>query len=104
MLNNFRSYQLALKFYQSASALKCPGHLRSQLLRASSSIVLNLSEGSARPSEVERKRFYSIALGSLRECQSILEMVPSSPKFLVQLADELGGKIYRLTHPKKEIP
>jgi four helix bundle protein len=98
MLTRFRSYQVAVQFYRQASHLKCPAHLKQQLLRAASSVVLNLSEGSARPSEPDRQRFYSIALGSTRECQSILDLVPSTPASLLQQADILGAHVYRLTH------
>jgi four helix bundle protein len=100
MLKQFRSYQVAVQFYRQASVIKAPGHLKSQLLRASSSVVLNLSEGSARPSEVDRQRFYSIALGSVRECQSILNLLPTAPRAVVTLADQLGAHVYRLTHKK----
>ena len=98
MLKQFRSYQLAVQFYRQASVLKAPSHLRVQLLRASSSVVLNLAEGSSRPSEIERGRFYSIAFGSLRECQSILDLLPHSPADTLELADQLGAHLYRLTH------
>ena len=99
MLANFRTYHLSVEFYREASRLKCPAHLKSQLLRASSSVALNLSEGSARPSEPDRKRFYSIALGSLRESQTILDLVPATPASLKELADRLAAHVYRLTHP-----
>jgi four helix bundle protein len=100
MLKQFRTYQVAVQFYRQASGVKAPGHLKSQLLRASSSVVLNLSEGSARPSEVDRQRFYSIALGSLRECQSILDLLPTAPPEARALADVLGAHVYRLTHKR----
>jgi four helix bundle protein len=97
---NFRSYQIAVEFYRHASSLKCPSHLKSQLLRASSSVVLNLSEGSARSTEADRRKFYFIAFASLRECQAILDLAPVSPASLTKLADLLGANLYRLTHPR----
>jgi four helix bundle protein len=39
------------------------------------SIALNLSDGSAKKSEKERRRFYEIAFGSLREVQTIVEIL-----------------------------
>ncbi|MFU8862182.1 MAG: four helix bundle protein [Cyclonatronaceae bacterium] len=48
--------------------------LQSQLRRASVSIPSNISEGSARKSEVERKRFYEIARSSLVEIDSQIEI------------------------------
>lgn len=98
MLTHFRSYKIAVEFAREAASLKCPAHLKQQLLKASSSVALNLSEGSARPSETDRMRFYSIALGSLRESQTILDLVPSTPASLKKLADTLAAHVYRLTH------
>lgn len=48
--------------------------LQSQLRRASVSIPSNISEGSARKSELERKRFYEIARSSLVEIDSQIEI------------------------------
>lgn len=48
--------------------------LQSQLRRASVSIPSNISEGSARKSDVERKRFYEIARSSLVEIDSQIEI------------------------------
>lgn len=97
-LSNFRTYQLALKFHKIAKQVKCANPIRDQLMRASTSIALNLSEGSAKPSQKERARFYFIALGSLRECQTcfeLLELPKSSEPVL--LADQLGASIFKLS-------
>lgn len=96
---SFRTYSLAVEFYRQSGALRFPSHLRSQFLRASSSVVLNLAEGSAKPTEADRRRFYAIALGSLRECQAILDLVAQAPVPLVGLSDQLGACLYRLCHP-----
>lgn len=45
-------------------------------------------------------RFYVIAFASLRESQTILDLVPSTPASLAKLADSLGAHLYRLTHPR----
>ena len=99
MLKNFRCYHAAVAFYRLCEKIGCPKHLREQLSRASSSIALNLSEGSARPTRRDRKRFYSIAMSSLRECQAILELVqvPVDSEVYKQ-ADALAAQIYRLLH------
>lgn len=96
-LNNFRSYQLALKFFRLAEQIDCNRHLRDQLDRASSSIVLNLAEGSAKPTARDRLKFYFTAFGSLRECQAILQILDVSEKSEeYQTASALGAHLYRL--------
>ena len=96
MLKNFRCYQLAVEVYRESKKVKLPSYLREQLLRASSSVVLNLSEGSARASRKDRRRFYNIALASTREVQSILDLEGENLESLKEIADKLGGGIYRL--------
>ena len=49
-------------------------YLTDQLKRALSSIVLNISEGNARTSALERKRFFNIAMGSASEVSSIMDI------------------------------
>jgi four helix bundle protein len=100
VLKNFRSYQLAVSYYHECEKIKLPSHLKDQLLRASSSVVLNLSEGSAKPSVKERIRYYTIAFASLRETQSILELIRMSQKnpSLVKQADTLAACLYRLVN------
>ena len=72
MIKNFRTYSIAVEFYHLAIALNPRRPLKEQLERAASSIVLNLAEGSGKSSPADRGRFYQIAFGSLRECQSVL--------------------------------
>jgi len=55
--------------------LKTPIYLKDQLLRASSSVALNLAEGSAKQSRKDQARFYQIALGSLKESEAILILI-----------------------------
>ena len=95
MLKNFRTYQLAVQFYRECEKTKAPQYLKIQLLRASSSIVLNLAEGSARTTEKDRKRFYGIALASLRECQSILDLLNQNRSW--KTSDHLGACLYKLS-------
>ena len=58
---------------------KLPKHeefvLKSQLLRAVTSIVLNISEGSGRRTAKEKMNFISIAIGSLQEVVSIIKLL-----------------------------
>lgn len=94
--SGFRTYQMAVQFHGRCTRLACPAYLRDQLARASSSIALNLSEGSAKPRGADRKRFYTIAFGSLRECQTILELMPRRSAETIRFADQLAASVYRL--------
>ena len=96
MRKGFRTYNLAVEFYHQCTSLKLPRHLRDQLDRAGSSIALNLAEGSGRPSHKEQRRFFSIAFGSLRECQAILDLALEADEKPKQTADVLAAHLYRL--------
>ena len=96
MLKNLRTYQLAVQFHKTGKLFSVPSYLRDQWLRASSSIVLNVAEGYGKPTSKDRARFYSIALGSLRECQGILDLSEKPAASLVDMADHLGGALYKL--------
>jgi four helix bundle protein len=98
MLYKFRTYQLSIQFHSQVKSLRVPPYLKDQLLRASSSIALNLAEGSAKPTFRDRIKFYYIALGSFRECESILHLSDCSTLELHALADRLGGALYKLCH------
>ena len=95
-MKNFRAYQLAVLLYKESQRLKFKGVLKDQFERAVLSIVLKLSEGSSRPSSKERKRFYTIALGSCREVQTILELQDRHEEY--KKADNLAAHLYKLCH------
>lgn len=97
MLRQFRTYQISLQFYKSCTNLHLPKHLKDQLLRASSSISLNLAEGSAKPTRRDQMKYFFISLGSLRECQAILSLSGEGSPTLLDQADHLGACLYRLT-------
>lgn len=101
MLSRFRAYILAVQYYRQCEKLKVPGFLKDQLLRASSSIVLNTAEGSGKPTPKEKMRFYGIALGSLRESESILDISNQTCPETRRLAYELGGCLYVLSHGRR---
>jgi four helix bundle protein len=75
--------------------LKLRAPMKDQFERACLSVVLNLAEGSGKPSRAERRRFYGIAMGSLRETQAILELAQAEPA-LHQAADKVGASLFRL--------
>ncbi|MCR9206513.1 MAG: four helix bundle protein [Halobacteriovoraceae bacterium] len=94
-MKNFRTLNLALEFYRNAKNEKFPKRfLQDQYDRALLSIVLNLSEGNAKPSAKDRRRFFYIALGSMREVQTLL--LVSDKEVLFQDADAVAASLYRL--------
>ena len=93
-MKNFRTYQLALELYKAIETTTVSGPARDQIRRASLSIVLNLAEGSAKPTRKDRHKFYRIALGSLRETQCLLDILGKQK--LAKLADQVGANLYKL--------
>lgn len=101
MLTQFRTYNLAVQFHHTMRAVPLPGYLKDQMLRASSSVALNLAEGSSKPTRRDQLKFYHISLASLRECQAGLDLAPRPYPALVQAADQLGAHLYRLCSSQK---
>ena len=95
-MKTFRTLELATEFYEKTQNLKIKGHLRDQLLRGSSSIALNLAEGNAKYSKLDKMRIYQIAMGSLRETQVALKLARIEDQKIHDTADKLGASIYRL--------
>lgn len=94
-MKTFRTLELSVQFYEMVEAENIKGHLRDQLLRASSSISLNLSEGNAKRTTAEKKRFYQIAYASAQECKTILQPAKAEGE-IRDLADKLNAWIYNL--------
>ncbi|MEZ4754285.1 MAG: four helix bundle protein [Bdellovibrionota bacterium] len=95
-MKNFRTFRLAVEFYQLASKLKVQQPLRNQLDRAASSIALNLAEGRGKRTTKDQVRFFSIAMGSLRECQAVLILAELENHPAWEKSDDLGAHLYRL--------
>ena len=95
-MKNFRTYHIAVEFYKRSSKLGISGHLKDQFQRASSSVVLNLAEGAGRSGVKDQKKFFSIALGSLRECQAILILSELECGEIEAIGDKLGAHLYKL--------
>lgn len=73
------AYRLSLEFLVEARALiqrLPPGHadLADQLLRAATSIPLNIAEGAGEFASREKARFYRMARRSATECAAILDV------------------------------
>jgi four helix bundle protein len=102
MLSEFKVFQYAKEFYWLCLELKLERFLRDQLLRASSSIALNIAEGSGKRTRRDQNRFYSMALDSLRECQAILQLERVDNPKIIELADRLGAILFRLSRIQTE--
>jgi four helix bundle protein len=96
MIENFRTYTLAVEFYKATRGLKLPVFLRDQLQRAASSVALNLAEGRGKETVADQRRFFSIAFGSVRECQAILTLAELEGTTSWGLLDSLAGHLYKL--------
>jgi four helix bundle protein len=71
--------------------------LYDQLLRASSSVVLNLAEGSAKRTPPDQRRFYNIAFASLRECEAILDLEKIEKSSLLEKINQLSAILFTLS-------
>ena len=100
-MKSFFTLDLAVEFYQFSKNLKLPSHLKDQYLRACSSVSMNLAEGSAKPTKADRRKFYFVALGSIRECQCILRLHGQVQTPIGKKADFLGICVYRLCQAMK---
>ncbi len=93
-VKKFRTYQLAKELFKRTRHLTFSFMIKEQFDRAMLSVVLNLAEGAAKSSAKDRRRFFSVAMGSLREVQAILEI--SNYDELTNEADKLGAHIHKL--------
>lgn len=100
-MQNFKTLELAIEFHELVQELNLKGHLRDQLLRAASSIALNLSEGNARYSPKEKKRFYNTAYASSQECKTVFKLAKVDDHDVIDLADKLAAWLYNLSKSVK---
>lgn len=95
-MKSFGTLDLAIAFYEKTEQAPVSGHLRDQLLRASSSISLNLSEGNAKRSPKEKKRYYQTAYASAQECKTILRLAKCEDTEVIDTADKLNAWLFNL--------
>lgn len=95
-MKTFRTLDIAIEFFNLAKNVEATGYMKDQLHRAASSIPLNLSEGNAKGTPADKLRFFQMAYGSLRECQTIFKMIEMKDEQLLKCADRLGANLYRL--------
>ena len=94
-MKNFKTYDQAKNLYLACQGLRMPNWpVRDQFQRAALSVVLNLAEGYGRRTQKDRRRHYTIALGSLREVQAILDIIEETEA--AKSANRLGAMLYRL--------
>jgi four helix bundle protein len=76
-LESFDCYRLAVQFAALAAALVPRGHaaLKDQIERASTSVVLNLSEGWGYWQARQKAQFYTISRGSLLESGAAIDLL-----------------------------
>ena len=99
-MQKLRCLNEATELYQMAKKAKLPTFMKDQLLRASSSVALNLSEGNARRTLKDKRRFFNIAYSSVREVQTIAKL--ENLKSIYQKADQVGAMTYALTRALSE--
>jgi four helix bundle protein len=96
-MKTLKCYQLSVTFYKNCRNITLPAFLKTQLLRAASSATLNIAEGHGRSSTNDRKHFYSIAYGSIKECQAIFDLHDEHLSCeLIDLLDHLAASTYLL--------
>ena len=71
-------------------------------LRASSSICLNLAEGWGKQTPKDRKKFFQIAFGSTRECQSIIDLHPLN-ETSSQTLNHLAASLFKLIKLQRSV-
>jgi four helix bundle protein len=95
-MKGFRTFDQAVVFYRTARNLELPGYLRDQLVRAASSVALNLAEARGKHTRKEQVRYFHIALGSVRESQAALILADLEASEAWSQLDRLAASLYRL--------
>jgi four helix bundle protein len=101
MGSGFRTLETAIEFAKVCQRLQVAWHLRDQLARSSSSVALNLAEGSAKPTVGDRYRSYRIALGSFREAETILQIASINQPEIQTLTKKLAAQLTALCKSRK---
>jgi four helix bundle protein len=73
-------------------------HLVSQLRRTSSSIMANIAEGSAMPTQSHRHAFYARARGSVVEVDNFAELCKDLQLFSEEEAEDIMDHCARLSY------
>jgi four helix bundle protein len=89
------AYRLAVEFDALVAGLGLRGDLRDQLQRASASCALCLAEGYGRFTPRDKRHFYTMALGSARECVAVLDLAAGRGVVVGGEARALGLRVVR---------
>ena len=95
-MKNFKTYHLSIDLFRKCKQLKLPYFLKDQILRSSSSVCLNLAEGSGKRTRKDQRRFYQIAFGSLKETRCVFDLAEIKDKSILELADKTAAHLYKL--------
>src|SRR5690348_7545013 len=98
MIKNFLAYDLAVELHSKVETIQLKHSMKDQLERAAQSVVLNLAEGSAKPTRRDQLRFYSIAFGSVKEIQAVFDLIHLEDAKTLDLADHIAACLYRLIY------
>lgn len=103
---NWKVYQEARELFKEILKLtkKIPKEhqfgLRSQIIRSTLSIILNIAEGSGKSSERELNKFFDISLGSIHETVAAIDVLRDS-QFITK--SEFESAISRLQSISKQL-
>src|SRR5438045_4113830 len=70
--------------------------LRDQIVRSSTSVLLNIAEGTGKRSPADRRRFYGIARGSAMETAAALDVLVAWEYTAQTQSDECKGLLRRI--------
>ena len=89
----FKAYQLSIEFLSISLYLieQLPtgnSGIKDQFKRASTSVPLNIAEGTGKPQKADRRRFYMIARGSAMESAAICDVIKLLDPTLASKAEE----------------
>lgn len=108
-MQNFDAYNVALELLRSLRGVVVQlkgfdADAADQLVRAGTSVVNNLAEGSGR-SGLDRKRFYRMAAGSANEIRAVLDGAAAwgwhlDDAHAREFLDREIALLWRLTHGK----
>jgi four helix bundle protein len=94
MKTKFKCHEKAVVIYRECKTLPLHHTIKNQLLRASSSIALNLNEGNSRFTKKDKCRFFNYAYSSAKEVKSICEL--EDLHSLAEKVDEVAKMIFVL--------